>query len=47
MTMKLSEDRYLEYDQTAILATERFDINVHQIGTTTATGAILLLSTAS
>lgn len=32
MTVAADKSRYLEYRQTAILATERFDINVHDIG---------------
>ncbi|HUU96372.1 MAG TPA: phage major capsid protein [Phycisphaerae bacterium] len=47
MTMKVSADRYLEYDQMAILATERFDINVFNPGTATAVGPLLQYSTHS
>ncbi len=32
VTIKRSEERYLEYDQIGIQATERFCINVHDIG---------------
>jgi HK97 family phage major capsid protein len=41
ITMRISEDRYLEYDQIALQATERFDINVHDIGDSSAAGPIV------
>ena len=47
MTMRVSSDRYLEYDQTAIMATERFDINVHGKGTATANGVLIKFTTHS
>lgn len=37
------ESRYLEYDQLAIRATERFDINVHDLGDGTTAGPIVAL----
>lgn len=40
---KISEDRYLEYDQVGILGTERFDINVHDLGDTSTAGPIVAL----
>ena len=47
MTMRMSADRYLEYDQIGILATERFDINVHQVGTSALPGPLIQFSTYS
>jgi HK97 family phage major capsid protein len=43
ITLKVDESRYLEYDQVAIRGTERFDINVHDIGDGTTAGPIILL----
>jgi HK97 family phage major capsid protein len=40
--VKISDQRYLEYDQIGILGTERFDINVHEIGTATVAGSIIV-----
>ena len=37
----VSEDRYMEYDQIAIQATERFDINIHDIGDATSAGPLV------
>jgi HK97 family phage major capsid protein len=37
IVIKTSEDRYLEYDQIAIQATERFCVNSHDIGGAAAT----------
>jgi HK97 family phage major capsid protein len=37
----VSDQRYMEYDQIAIQATERFDINVHDIGDASAAGPIV------
>jgi HK97 family phage major capsid protein len=37
----ISGDRYMEFDQIGIQATERFDINVHDIGDATAAGPIV------
>jgi HK97 family phage major capsid protein len=37
----VSDDRYMEYDQIAIQATERFDINVHDIGDASVVGPIV------
>ena len=47
MTMRSSDQRYLELDQTAILATERFDIKVHATGTATVAGPLVILKTAA
>jgi HK97 family phage major capsid protein len=38
-----SDHRYMELDQVAVRATERFDINVHDYGTTSAAGPIVAL----
>ena len=43
VSLKVSEDRYLELDQIAIRGIERFDINVHDVGTTGAAGPIVAL----
>jgi len=45
IALKSSEDRYLEYDQMAILGTERFDIVVHDVGDTSNPGAMIMLAT--
>jgi HK97 family phage major capsid protein len=41
ISVKVSEDRFLEYDQIAIQATERFDIVVHDIGDASTAGPIV------
>lgn len=43
ITVKTSGERYFEYDQIGIQATERMDINVHDLGSTTAAGPIVAL----
>jgi HK97 family phage major capsid protein len=43
VTAKVSEDRYMEYDQTAALFTERFDINNANLGDGTTPGPIIAL----
>lgn len=43
ITMKVSEDRYFELDQIGILGTERFDINIHDLGDNTTAGPIVAL----
>ena len=45
MTMAISGDRYFEYDQLAIRCTERFDINIHDVGNTSKAGAVIMLAT--
>lgn len=45
MTMKLTDQRYWDEDQVAIKAEERFDINVHSIGSATEAGVIMALAT--
>lgn len=41
ITIKKSEERYIEYDQIAIQATERFCIVNHDIGTNSAYGPVI------
>jgi HK97 family phage major capsid protein len=43
VTIKTTESRYLEYDQIGIRGTERFDINVHDLGNTTTAGPLVAL----
>lgn len=41
ITIKSSDQRYFELDQLALLGTERFDINCHDVGTATAAGPLV------
>lgn len=41
----VSADRYFEQDQLAIKGTQRYDISVHDLGTTTAAGPVVALKT--
>lgn len=41
--IKSSDDRYFELDQIGIQGTERFDLNVHDVGSTTAAGPLVAL----
>lgn len=43
MTMMVSNERYFEYDQVGIRGTERFDINVHDLGDNTTAGPLVAL----
>ena len=43
MEVQVLTERYAEYRQTGIIATERFDINCHGVGTTAAAGPIVAL----
>jgi len=43
ITISLSDQRYWEYDQIGIRATERVDIVAHSLGSTTAAGPIIAL----
>jgi HK97 family phage major capsid protein len=43
VTLAVSADRYFESDQIAIRGTERFDINVHDIGDTVTAGPLVAL----
>jgi HK97 family phage major capsid protein len=47
VTMKQSDQRYIEYDQLAVQVTERFDIKVHDVGNTSVAGSIIMLATPS
>jgi HK97 family phage major capsid protein len=41
VTIKRSDHRYFENDQIGLLGTERFDINVHDMGSTTEAGPLV------
>lgn len=41
--VKTSEERYFEYDQIGVQATERVDINVHDLGSTSVAGPLIAL----
>lgn len=43
VTVALSNDRYFDTDQIGIRGTERFDINVHDLGDTSTAGPIVAL----
>jgi len=43
VTVALSTDRYFDTDQIGIRGTERFDINVHDLGDTSTAGPIVAL----
>lgn len=43
ITVKTSNERYFEYDQIGIQATERIDINVHDLGDNTTAGPLIAL----
>jgi len=43
ITLATSSERYFESDQVAIRGTERFDINVHDIGDTSTAGPLVAL----
>lgn len=45
MTIRTSQDRYAELDQTLMVAVNRFDIAVHGVGTTSEVGAIVAMQT--
>jgi HK97 family phage major capsid protein len=47
ITVKTSEHRFIELDQFAVQVTERFDINVHDVGTTAVVGPMVALVAAS
>ena len=47
ITLQTTSERYFEYDQLAIKGTERFDINVHDVGDTSVAGAIIMLAMPS
>ena len=45
ITVETTADRYFEYRQIGIQASERFDINVHSVGDTSVAGCMIMLST--
>ncbi len=45
VTIKTSDQRFIELDQLAIMATERYDIVVHDVGDTSDAGAMIMLKT--
>jgi len=45
ISVDVNDSRYFEFDQLAIRGVQRFDINVHEKGTSTAAGSIIGLST--
>ncbi len=47
ITVKTSEHRYIELDQFAIQVTERYDIVIHDVGTTSVVGSVIGLKTNS
>jgi HK97 family phage major capsid protein len=42
-TMRVLVERYAEYDQIGVVGTERFDINVHDLGDNTTAGPVVAL----
>ena len=42
-TLKVDGSRYLEFDQVAVMGTERYDINVHDLGDNTDAGPLVAL----
>ena len=44
ITIKRSDDRYFDTDQVGILGTERFDINCHDVGSSTVAGPLVCLT---
>jgi HK97 family phage major capsid protein len=47
ITVRQSDQRYFEYDQIGIIGTERFDINVHDVGTASVAGSVVVLKSAA
>lgn len=47
VTIKTSDQRFIEEDQLAIMGTERYDIVVHDVGDTSDAGAMVMLTFAS
>lgn len=43
ITLARSEDRYMDQDQIAVLGTERFHVNIHDVGDNTSFGALAAL----
>jgi HK97 family phage major capsid protein len=47
LTVKMSDQRYLELDQVAVLGSQRFDINCHGLGDAVNAGPIVALQCAA
>lgn len=47
ITLKTSDQRYFELDQIAIQGTQRFDINIHDLGSVSEAGPLVALKTPS
>lgn len=47
VTLKSSEHRYMEQDQILLTGTERFALNVHELGDATTAGPLIALKTPS
>lgn len=47
VSVDVSEDRYFDTDEIGIKGSQRFDINVHDRGTSSAAGAVIVLKTAA
>lgn len=47
VTVKTSEHRYIELDQLAIQSTQRVAMNVHELGTSTVCGPMVVIETAA
>ena len=47
VSIAVDASRYFEFDQLAIKGTERFDLNVHEKGTASEAGPVIMLSTPS
>ena len=45
LSIMVSQDRYFELDQLAIKGTQRFDINVHEVGDASNAGSYIVLAT--
>jgi HK97 family phage major capsid protein len=45
ISIAVDSSRYFEFDQLAIRGTERFDINVHEKGTASVAGPVIMLKT--
>jgi len=43
--IQVDGSRFFEYDQLAIRGTQRFDINIHEKGTASVAGPVIMLST--
>ncbi len=45
ITIKTSDQRFIELDQLVIVGTERYDIKVHDVGDTSNAGSMIMLAT--